>query len=193
MKFVPIFPFNFSRFAFLVFKRKCDPWPFTKYDHWIWYSENSFLLKFLVDTCVLFWGQWYPCFWISGDVSSGFHGQAKLGLIILVDSWHQKIKLNQTLYSLQIEQFQTNHQGIFWYVFVAGKLDRLHTVMHKIAYSQSHAMPKMNAQCLFDHIVIAFYKAWPLKVPLIKSENVQVHTSNVVVNSPKGLLAHNIL
>ena len=28
-----------------------------------------FFKSFLADTCPFFWGHWYPCFWISGDVS----------------------------------------------------------------------------------------------------------------------------
>ena len=32
-------------------------------------------MKFLVDTCVVFWGHWYPCFGFLGDVSSGFQWQ----------------------------------------------------------------------------------------------------------------------
>ena len=36
---------------------------------------------FLPDTCVLFWGYWYPLFWISADVSSEFQSQSGFCLI----------------------------------------------------------------------------------------------------------------
>ena len=37
-------------------------------------------------THVLFWGHWYPCFWISGDVSSGFQSQSGFCLIRIAEA-----------------------------------------------------------------------------------------------------------
>ena len=37
-----------------------------------------FFLKVFGGHMSFFWGHWYPCFWISGDVSSGFQSQSGL-------------------------------------------------------------------------------------------------------------------
>ena len=46
----------------------------------------GFFKKFLADTHVLFWGPLVPLFWISGDISSGFHSQNGFCLICIVEA-----------------------------------------------------------------------------------------------------------
>ena len=47
-----------------------------------------FFLKFFCRTHshVLSWGHWYPLFWISGDVSSGFQSQSGFCLIRIAEA-----------------------------------------------------------------------------------------------------------
>ena len=44
-------------------------------------SSGQKSVLFTCSTYVLFWGYWHPCFWISGDVSSGFQIQSGFCLI----------------------------------------------------------------------------------------------------------------